>query len=369
MKQFILTLAILLTATMSFGQYIGAGINVPDTTWDMTIVTGPNIGEKVFRAKGNKSLLLGFNSVKFPYFSGTGTRVIGFNADGSIYSFPQYSLIDTTKIATKWYSSNSKDTYNQGTGILKTGTSPTFTLSMDPTQVMGVSRATDSINALKTILAGKQSTLLSGSSIRTIETQSLMGSGNIDLSKSDVGLSNVDNTSDASKPVSLAVQTALNGKLSAEVDGSVTNEIQSLSISGQNLSISGGNTITLPTASLPNTGTAGTYGKVTTDAQGRVVSGKRQETYSGTTDASGNYTVTFPVAFPVAPNIQAQLIGGTDLTFFRVSSVTATGFTVYAFGRSSVTSLPIVGTLTGALLGSAGTALLGASIDVLVTEK
>ena len=36
--------------------------------------------------------------------------------------------------------------------------------------------------------------------------------GNVTLTKSDVGLSNVDNTSDANKPVSTAATTALNGK-------------------------------------------------------------------------------------------------------------------------------------------------------------
>jgi hypothetical protein len=36
---------------------------------------------------------------------------------------------------------------------------------------------------------------------------------NITISKSDVGLANVDNTSDVNKPISTAVQTALNGKV------------------------------------------------------------------------------------------------------------------------------------------------------------
>jgi len=40
----------------------------------------------------------------------------------------------------------------------------------------------------------------------------LLGSGNIDLAKGDVGLGNVDNTSDANKPVSTAQQTALDAK-------------------------------------------------------------------------------------------------------------------------------------------------------------
>ena len=38
--------------------------------------------------------------------------------------------------------------------------------------------------------------------------------GDVTLDKSDVGLSNVDNTSDANKPVSTATQTALDAKIS-----------------------------------------------------------------------------------------------------------------------------------------------------------
>ena len=49
--------------------------------------------------------------------------------------------------------------------------------------------------------------------LKTIEGQSLEGSGNIDLTKSDVDLGNVDNTSDVDKPVSTAQQLALDGKL------------------------------------------------------------------------------------------------------------------------------------------------------------
>lgn len=63
--------------------------------------------------------------------------------------------------------------------------------------------------ATQTALNAKQDTLVSGTNIKTIEGQSLIGSGNIDLTKSDVGLSNVDNTSDANKPVSTAQATAI----------------------------------------------------------------------------------------------------------------------------------------------------------------
>jgi len=62
------------------------------------------------------------------------------------------------------------------------------------------------------LAASKQDTLVSGTNIKTLEGQSLLGSGNIDLAKGDVGLGNVDNTSDANKPVSTATQTALDAK-------------------------------------------------------------------------------------------------------------------------------------------------------------
>lgn len=77
--------------------------------------------------------------------------------------------------------------------------------------------------ATQTALDLKQNTLVSGTNIKTIEGQSLLGTGNIDLTKSDVGLSNVDNTSDANKPVSIAQNTAINAKVSnAIVDGVTT---------------------------------------------------------------------------------------------------------------------------------------------------
>jgi hypothetical protein len=50
---------------------------------------------------------------------------------------------------------------------------------------------------------------------RTINSQPL--SGDVTLSKSNIGLSNVDNTSDASKPISTATQTALDAKVSTTV--------------------------------------------------------------------------------------------------------------------------------------------------------
>jgi hypothetical protein len=63
--------------------------------------------------------------------------------------------------------------------------------------------------AATTALAGKQATLVSGTNIRTVNGQPLLGSSNLLIAKGDVGLTNVDNTADASKPVSTAQSAAI----------------------------------------------------------------------------------------------------------------------------------------------------------------
>ena len=84
------------------------------------------------------------------------------------------------------------------------------------------------------LAASKQDTLVSATNIKTINSTTILGSGNIaveptitattsadyyrgdktfaTLNKAAVGLSNCDNTSDANKPVSTAQQTALDAK-------------------------------------------------------------------------------------------------------------------------------------------------------------
>jgi hypothetical protein len=107
---------------------------------------------------------------------------------------------------------------------------------------------------------GKQDALVSGTNIKTINSTSLLGSGNIaveptiaagtssqyyrgdktfqTLDKSAVGLSNVDNTSDANKPVSTVTQTALNLKQDTLVSGTSIKTINSTSLLGSgNISI------------------------------------------------------------------------------------------------------------------------------------
>jgi hypothetical protein len=99
----------------------------------------------------------------------------------------------------------------------------------------GTNTGDNAVNSLYSgLAASKQDTLVSNTNIKTINSTSVLGSGNISvepvitattsadyyrgdktfatLNKAAVGLGNVDNTSDANKPVSTATQTALDAK-------------------------------------------------------------------------------------------------------------------------------------------------------------
>lgn len=60
-----------------------------------------------------------------------------------------------------------------------------------------------------------QTKLNSSSGVTSVNTRT----GDVTLTKSDVGLANVDNTSDANKPISTATQTALDAKADASAVG------------------------------------------------------------------------------------------------------------------------------------------------------
>lgn len=109
----------------------------------------------------------------------------------------------------------------------------------------------------------------------------------------------------------------------------------------QVVSLSGSNGIT----------STGTYPNFT------ITKSKRQETYSGVTNPSGVYAVTFTTAYSVAPNVQVEIVGGV-IKLDKVTSVTTTGFSILVQLRNDV--LGLLPTYTN---------VTNQAVDVLITEK
>ena len=117
----------------------------------------------------------------------------------------------------------------------------------------------------------KQDILVSSINIKTLNNSTLLGSGNIEINKVGLGLSNVDNTSDLNKPVSNSVQNALNLKENvanknvafgyAGLNGSGKLNINQLPVSGLNYIGIWNANLNLPTIS-PSVGNAGDFYKV-----------------------------------------------------------------------------------------------------------
>jgi len=255
--------------------------------------------------------------------------------------------------------------------------------------------------------------------------------GVVSLVKADVGLSNVDNTADSSKPVSTAQASAdsavqayavqrtnhtgtqaastITGLATVATTGAYNDlsgkptipaaQVQSdwTAVSGLGVilnkptlfngaysSLTGipstfapsahnqaWSTITSTPTTLSGYGitdpvalTSGSYANpswITSLAYSKLTGAptiKRQETYSGTSNGSGVYSVTFGTAYSVAPNIQVSLNNGTDTQTWRVTSITTTGFSVLVRNRVDVIGLlPTYANVSGAAL------------DVLITEK
>lgn len=167
--------------------------------------------------------------------------------------------------------------------------------------------------------------------------------GIVQIVKADVGLGNVDNTSDANKPVSTATQTALDAKLASSaytandvltklkgVDGAGSGVDADL-LDGQEgayyLNASNLGTGTLPAARLPASGvTPGTYTSVTVDALGRVTAATTPSTAAGAglTDVvttSGNQTIAGTKSFSGEVQLTAinslRMIQGSYASFWR----------------------------------------------------
>ena len=159
-----------------------------------------------------------------------------------------------------------------------------------------------------------QPTLISGTNIKTIEGQSILGGGNINITNTDVGLGNVDNTSDLNKPISTATQTALNAK-----QNTITNS-DSITEGVTNLFLTTGERTKLTNTSGVNTGDQTNITGTAANVTGIVaVANGGTGTATPSLVAGTNITITgsFPnqtIAASGAAGAVTQIVAGTNVT-------------------------------------------------------
>ena len=185
----------------------------------------------------------------------------------------------------------------------------------------------------------KQDALISGTNIKSIEGQSLLGSGNIDLSKSDVGLSNVDNTSDLDKPISILTQTALNTKQDTLISATNIKTVNGSSLLGSgNLTINNSPSLGLVTGTNVTGVTAMTKSATITLPANTISTVSILEIEARAIRVA---TLTGSIAFQMYINTSDSLTGATLLGVFN-SMTTSNWFTQ---ARRSLFINPTINTL------------------------
>ena len=333
----------------------------------------------------------------FPIPTGTTSEYIRGN--GTLATFPTIPTV-TPAALTKTDDTNV---------TLTLGGSPSTALLQSVSLTLGwTGTLADSRIASASTWNSKQAALVSGTNIKTVNGNSLLGSGDLSIStstawgditgtlssqtdlnsalngkepsitagttsqyyrgdktfqtldKSAVGLGNVDNTSDANKPVSTATQTALNAKQDALVSGTNIKSVNGTSLLG-----SGNITVTASGApqilcrkTASHTGTTANTIIASQDISASIQSDMLLQVmamirkYSGTATAQGRLYMNSSVSLTGATLLATWgTVASTNLMCDNIANFDInSGGNMYVIGASTATNTRYLNTLSNSLI-------------------
>jgi cytoskeletal protein CcmA (bactofilin family) len=249
-----------------------------------------------------------------------------------------HGIADTAELATKTYADSAVTTHqNDSTnihGIADTAALSTLTGTetlTNKTIALGVNTVSGTIAQFNTAVTDADFATLAGTETLTNKTITSPAG----LVKADVGLGNVDNTTDANKPVSTATQTAL------DLKANLSAPTFTGTVSATNLTLSGNLTVNGTTTTINATelsvddkniviGDVATPSDVTADGGGITLKGATDKTFNWV-DATDSWTSSEHINLASGKDLK---VNGT-----AVISSTAGGF-IFTDGTQTLEGVP-----------------------------
>ena len=188
---------------------------------------------------------------------------------------------------------------------------------------IGLGNVNNTSDADKPISTATQ-TALNGKVSTTVKVNGHALSADVTVSKSDVGLGNVDNTSDANKPVSTAQQTALDKK----VDKTTT-------VNGH--ALSGNVTVTKADVGLGNVDNTSDLNKPISTATQTALDNITEITAGSLTDLRKELEESNEILGAAINEVKASKLGRSDLNIDSIKEeINETGSAIIASAESSI---------------------------------
>nr|DAH60734.1 MAG TPA: receptor binding complex [Caudoviricetes sp.] len=211
--------------------------------------------------------------------------------------------------------------------------------------------------------------ILQGDGAGTISAAETQEVELVELTKADVGLGNVDNTSDASKPISTATQTALNGKQATITGGASTITTSNLTANRALVSDASGKVAVSDVTSTELGYLDGVTSNIQTQLNGKLSTAPVTSVNSKTGavelsasdvgaqptitangflkgDGSGNITADKPVFLVNITQATSGVTGTSDKTVAEIITAYEAGYAVYAVCKITDFSAPFIMPLT-----------------------